>query len=170
MTSSGFTHDRRTRRSSDEWYTPPAVFDALGLTFDLDPAAPIGGVPWIPASRHFARREDGLSQPWSGRVWLNPPYGRQTPCWLQKLAAHGDGVALVFARTDTAWFQRIAAEATALCFTRGPLRFHRPDGTAGDTAPSPSLVIAFGLACAIGLAESGLGRTFIAPRSGEADA
>lgn len=170
MTASGFLHDQRTRRSSDEWYTSPSVFAALGLSFDLDPAAPPGGVPWIPAARHFTKREDGLRQPWHGRVWLNPPYGRQTDRWLRKLADHGDGLALVFARTDTAWFHRITAEATALCFPRGRLRFHRPDGTAGDTAPSPSLLIAFGLPCAIGLAESGLGQTFIAPRRGGADA
>lgn len=170
MTASGFLHDQRTPSSSDEWYTPPAVFDALGLSFDLDPAAPAGGVPWIPASRHFTRADDGLRQPWHGRVWLNPPYGRQTHRWLQKLAAHGDGLALVFARTDTAWFHRIPTEATALCFTRGRLRFHRADGTTGDTAPSPSLLIAFGLSCAIGIAESGLGQTFISPRTGRADA
>jgi DNA N-6-adenine-methyltransferase (Dam) len=171
MTPGGFTHERRTAKSSDEWYTPPAVFDALGLTFDLDPAAPPGGVPWVPAARHLSQREDGLSKPWHGRVWLNPPYGRATDRWLRKLADHGDGLALVFARTDTAWFQRVASEATALCFIGGRLRFHRPDGTAGDTAPSPSLLAAFGLPCALGLAESGLGQTFIPPlRKTAADA
>jgi hypothetical protein len=161
--NTGFTHDRRTEASSDEWYTPPAVFDALGLRFDLDPAAPLGGVPWVPAERHFSKREDGLAQRWEGRCWVNPPYGRVTDTWLRRLASHGDGVALVFARTDTRWFQRIGAEASALCFIGGRLRFHRPDGTPGDTAPSPSLLIAFGLPCAIALAESGLGRTLIVP-------
>ncbi len=166
MTPGGFSHDRRSATSSDEWYTPPAVFDALGLTFDLDPAAPAGGVPWVPATRHFAKGEDGLAQPWSGRVWLNPPYGRGTAQWLTKLADHGDGLALVFARTDTRWFQQIATNATALCFVGGRLRFHRSDGTSGDTAPSPSLLVAFGLPCALGLAESGLGRTLIVPNVG----
>lgn len=172
MTRGGFTHDRRTAKSSDEWYTPPAVFDALGLTFDLDPAAPSGGVPWVPATRYFSKRDDGLAQPWDGsRVWLNPPYGRATDRWLGKLADHGDGLALVFARTDTAWFQRVATEATALCFIGGRLRFHRPDGSPGDTAPSPSLLVAFGLPCALGLAEAGLGQTFIPPvRKAPADA
>jgi hypothetical protein len=163
MIPSGFTHDRRTATSSDEWYTPPAVFDALGLAFDLDPAAPPGGVPWVPARRHLTQADDGLARPWQGRVWLNPPYGRQTGRWLSKLADHGDGLALVFARTDTAWFQRIAARATALCFIGGRLRFHRPDGTPGNPAPSPSLLVAFGLPCALGLAEAGLGQTFMPP-------
>lgn len=164
MASRGFTHDRRTAASSDEWWTPPALFDALGLRFDLDAAAPPDGVPWIPAERHFSPREDGLAQDWHGqRVWLNPPYS-QAATWLDKLAIHGDGLALVFARTDTRWFHRFAAEASALCFIRGRLRFHRPDGTPGDTAPSPSLLVAFGLPCAIALAESQLGRTLIVPR------
>lgn len=164
MVPSGFTHDRRTDASSDEWYTPPSIFDALGLRFDLDPAAPPGGVPWVPADRHFSKREDGLTQPWDGhRAWVNPPYGRVTPDWLRKLATHGDGLALVFACTDTRWFQWVATEASALCFIRGRLRFHRPDGSPGATAPSPSLLIAFGLPCAIALAESGLGQTFVPP-------
>lgn len=157
-------HDRRTEASSDEWYTPPEVFEALGLRFDLDPAAPVGGVPWVPAARHFSKREDGLARPWDGRCWVNPPYGRTTADWLDRLAAHGDGLALVFARTDTRWFQRFASEATALCFIGGRLRFRRPDGSAGDTAPSPSLLVAFGLPCAIALAESELGRTLLVPR------
>jgi DNA N-6-adenine-methyltransferase (Dam) len=159
--ASGFTHDRRTDTSSDEWFTPPSVFDALGLRFDLDPAAPSGGVPWVPAARHFTKEEDGLAQDWVGRAWVNPPYGRATHRWLGKLAAHGDGLALVFARTDTRWFQRIAAESSALCFIKGRLRFHRPDGSVGATAPS--LLMAFGLPCAIALAESGLGQTFVPP-------
>jgi hypothetical protein len=170
VTRSGFSHERRTRTSTDEWYTPPALFEALGLAFDLDPAAPPGGVPWVPAIRHLSRREDGLAQPWRGRVWMNPPYGRDTGRWLAKLADHGDGLALVFARTDTAWFQRTAAAASALCFVRGRLRFHRPDGSRGDTAPSPSLLVAFGLPCALAVAEAGLGPTVIPPRGRSADA
>lgn len=166
MSHSGFSHDRRTAATSDEWFTPPELFGVLALRFDLDPAAPVGGVPWVPAERHFSKREDGLAQPWEGRCWVNPPYGRTTEAWLDKLAAHGDGLALVFARTDTRWFQRFAAEASALCFIRGRLRFYRPDGTAGDTAPSPSLLVAFGLPCALALAESELGRTLIVPQVG----
>jgi hypothetical protein len=157
MASNGFTHDRRTATTTDEWFTPPAVFEALGLAFDLDPAAPRGGVPWIPARRHFTKEDDGLAQPWQGRVLLNPPDGRATAHWLTKLADQGNGLALVFARTDTAWFQRIASRVTALCFVDGRIRFHRPNRSQGDAAPSPSLLIAFGLPCALGLGRGEVG-------------
>lgn len=162
---SGFAHDRRSLGTTDEWFTPPAVFDALGIEFDLDPAAPSGGVPWIPAARHFSKEDDGLAQPWDGRVWLNPPYGRATAAWLERLADHGDGIALVFARTGTRWFHSQAIRATALCFIAGNLAFVRGDGhRSSATAPAPSVLIAYGLSCAIAIAESGLGETFLVPK------
>lgn len=161
MSAKAFLHDRRSERTTDEWYTPPEVFTALAIDFDLDPAAPPGGVPWVPATHHFSRDDDGLHRPWSGRVWLNPPYGRETHKWLARLAAHGDGIALVFSRTDTAWFQEASHSATALCFIAGRLRFMRPDGTRAPAgAGAGSLLLAYGLPCALALASAGLGRIF----------
>lgn len=161
MSRTGFTHESRTRRTTDEWYTPPKIFKALGVEFDLDPAAPPGGVPWIPARHHYAAADDGLSRPWGGLVWLNPPYGRQTGRWLNRLAQHGEGLALVFARTDTAWFQRITDSATALCFVAGRLRFVRPDGQpAPASAGAGSLLVAHGLTASLALAHAGLGPIF----------
>jgi hypothetical protein len=167
MTPDGFKSDRRSCGTTDEWYTPPEVFDALGISFDLDPAAPPGGVPWIPADRHFSKADDGLRSPWAGRVWLNPPYGRQTASWLARLAEHGDGIALAFARTDTQWFHQQATRATAICFIAGRLKFVRGEGQGeSSTALAPSLLIAYGLPCAIALAQSGLGQTFLVPNGG----
>lgn len=160
----GFCHEAAIGGSA-EWYTPPHVFEALGLRFDLDPAAPPGGVPWIPARRHLTEEEDGLARPWYGRVWLNPPYGRQTARWLRRLSEHGDGIALVFARSDTDWFQRFAPTATAICFVSGRLRFvPGDDRTEASSAGAPSLLMAFGLPCALAVAQSGLGQTFLVPR------
>ncbi len=148
-----------------EWYTPPHIFEALAVNFDLDPAAPPGGVPWIPARRYFTRRDDGLTQPWTGRTWVNPPYGQQTPLWLARLAEHGDGIALVFARSDTSWFQTYASQATALCFIAGRLKFVPGDGRTGaSTAGAPSLLMAYGLTCAVAVAQSGLGQTLLVPQ------
>ena len=62
--------------TSDDCYTPRWVFDAMGLTFDLDVAAPPGG-PWhVPAARYYTAEDDGLTSPWDGLVWCNPPYSR----------------------------------------------------------------------------------------------
>lgn len=164
MANGGLVHEHGWIKGSSEWYTPPHIFDALGVEFDLDPAAPPGGVPWVPARRHFTRKDDGLARPWSGRVWLNPPYGRETRAWLHRLAEHGDGIALVFARSDTAWFHEFAPRATALCFVAGRLTFVPGDGRSNaSTAGAPSLLLAYGLACAIAVAASGLGQTFIVP-------
>jgi hypothetical protein len=159
---SGFRHEF-PRGQSVEWYTPPEVFQALGITFDLDPAAPPGGVPWVPAQQSFSRADDGLSQPWAGRIWLNPPYGRGVERWLERLSQHGDGLALVFARTDTQWYQRTVRQVTAICFIAGRLSFVRPDRSRANTAGSPSVLLAFGLTCAVALAESRLGQTVIVP-------
>ena len=116
----GFTHESSVNETK-EWYTPKYIFDALGLKFDMDVSSPGKEVvPWIPAERHITIKENGLLVPWEGSVWLNPPYGEETPRWLRKFIKHGHGVALVFARTDTAWFHNLAIRADALCFVSGP--------------------------------------------------
>lgn len=80
--------------SNDDWYTPKWIFDTLDVRFDLDVSAPPGGVPWIPADRHFTKAEDGLLQPWSGRVWMNPPFSKTQP-WVERFIAHRSGIALL---------------------------------------------------------------------------
>lgn len=140
-----------------EWYTPPSVFDALGLTFDLDPASPgAAAVPWVPAAEHFTIRENGLMQPWSGRIWLNPPYGPQAVPFLHRLVEHGNGIALVFARTETTWWQQAATRSSAVCFLRERLWFIRNDGFQGRAAMGSALM-AFGAGCADAVIRSGLG-------------
>lgn len=150
--------------STCEWYTPPHVFEALDLAFDLDPCAPAGGVPWIPAQRSLSIEDDGLSQAWDGRVWLNPPYGREAAVWVDRLVEHGDGVALVFARTDAAWAQRALRAADAVCLVAGRLSF--VDGSSqararkGHNAAAASMLLAYGHASAQAVFACGLGVTF----------
>lgn len=120
----------RKASSKDEWLTPPWLVRALG-EFDLDPCAPIER-PWPTAKVHYTVLDDGLSKPWSGRVWLNPLYGREIGKWLKRLAAHGDVIALTFARTETRAFSDcVWSEADAVLFILGRVRFHNPDGTPG---------------------------------------
>lgn len=104
-------------RERDERYTPATVFTALGLRFDLDVCAPRGGVPWIPADRIYTPEDDGLAQPWTGRVWMNPPYSDATP-WVRRFIDHRHGIALV-GHAKSAWHPALwaAADAVALPFT-----------------------------------------------------
>lgn len=127
----------------DEWLTPPAIIAALG-PFDLDPCAPIHR-PWDMASRHFTKLDNGLSKPWDGRVWCNPPYAAQTGSWLRRCAQHGDAIALIFARTETVmFFESVWDHADALFFFKGRLRFHHVTGKRGGSCGAPSVLIAYG--------------------------
>lgn len=156
----GALHD--PERRSVEWYTPPHIFDALGLAFDLDPCAPAGGVPWIPAAEHYSAADDGLARPWRGRVWLNPPYGREAAAWVRRLVEHGDGLALVFARVDAAWAQDAIRAADAVCLIAGRLSFIDGRGAdrRGHNAAAGSMLLAYGAECADAVMASGLGITF----------
>lgn len=129
---------------SDDWITPQPIINALG-PFDLDPCASVTQ-PWTTASVQYTVKDDGLSKPWFGRVWLNPPYGRETTKWMKKLATHGNGTALIFARVETEMFFRcVWREATGLLFIRGRLYFHRPDGErAPHNSGAPSVLVAYG--------------------------
>lgn len=123
---------------------PPELLKSLG-SFDLDPCSPINR-PWDTARKHFSKLDDGLAQKWEGRVWLNPPYGLEAAKWLERLVAHGNGIALIFARTETDMFFRYVWEkASAILFLKGRLYFHYVDGTrASANSGAPSCLIAYG--------------------------
>lgn len=152
-----------TERTSAEWYTPPSIFEALGLRFDLDPASPEAGlVPWVPADRFMSPADNGLWLPWEGRVWLNPPYGRWTAPFLEKFLEHEHGIALVFARTDTRWAQWILPIVDAVCFIAGRVGFIPGPGATSignpaDGGGAGSMLLALGDDCATAVRECGLG-------------
>ncbi len=132
--------------NNDEWLTPPSLLKQLGK-FDLDPCVPINR-PWDTATYHYTKEEDGLAHPWIGRVWLNPPYDRETFNWIKRLREHcqtgGSGLALIFARTETRGFQEDIFQAGAtILFIKGRLRFHYVDGQQGNSANAPSCLVAF---------------------------
>lgn len=142
----------------DTYLTPPYIIEALSLDFDLDPATVPGGVPWINAAHVYDEADDGLTQPWSGTVWLNPPYSDPRP-WLDRLATHGDGVALMPVDTATRWWTESALRADTICFLRERVVFRRPHLKAPGNRPSriPSALIAYGTNAAVATARCGLG-------------
>lgn len=141
----------------DEWLTPPEILQELG-PFDLDPCAPINR-PWDTAVKHYTIYDNGLSQPWHGRVWCNPPYGLEAARWLDRLADHGNGIALIFARTETKmFFDHVWRRADAVLFIEGRLHFHHVDGSrAKGNSGAPSCLIAHGEENALRLKDCGLG-------------
>ena len=149
------------KMKTDEWLTPPEILRALG-PFDLDPCAPVSR-PWDTAATHYTVNNDGLTLPWSGRVWLNPPYGRQTGKWLSRLHLHGKGTALIFARTETDdFFTHVWEKADALLFIRGRLHFHHVCGRrAENNGGAPSVLIAYGQTDAAILGASGIDGRFV---------
>lgn len=113
--------------TTHDWLTPPELLQALG-SFDMDPCAS-QFQPWRTASQQFTIEDDGLARPWTGRVWCNPPYGPHAERFLKRLAEHGNGIALIFARTETRAFQEWCwNRADAMLFMAGRIKFRLPGG------------------------------------------
>lgn len=140
----------------DEWLTPPYIIESLG-EFDLDPCSPINR-PWNTAKKHFTIVDNGLMLPWEGRVWCNPPYGKESVKWLEKLANHGNGVALIFARTETKmFFSEVWGKAYSVFFFEGRLSFHHVSGEkASANGGAPSCLVAYGENNVLSIKQSGL--------------
>jgi len=146
------SHQRAVAGETDVWLTPKPIIDLLG-PFDLDPCAAIDQ-PWPTADTHYTVADDGLSKQWDGMVWCNPPYSAAR-LWLERMANHNHGIALIFARTETVTFHEyVWMRCTALLFPRGRLYFVRCDGEAVDksrgsgNAGAPSVFVAYGQSAA----------------------
>ena len=132
--------------ATPEWATPRGLLADLAERygpFDLDPCATPESAA---APRFFTKADDGLSKPWTGRVFMNPPYGREIPRWVAKAweesRANADiVVCLLPARTDTRWWHDHVMRVwpDGITFLRGRLRF----GGAKNSAPFPSAVVVF---------------------------
>lgn len=149
----------RNEKTTDTWLTPLYLIEALGI-FDLDPC----GYPGHPTANSLILKmfgSDGLSERWRGRVWLNPPYGKECGLWMDKMVKHGRGTALVFARIETRWFQKTIKHASAILFPAGRISFIRTDGKPSASASAPSCFIAFGQTDALLLETSGIKGWFV---------
>lgn len=130
--------------TTDEWYTPPHVFKALGCTFDMDVATTHPPIPWVPATRWWDK--NSLERMWVGFIWMNPPFGGRNGIspWLEKFFAHGNGIALTPDRTSAPWWQRFARQADSILFVSPKLKFIGADGMPGDSPAQGTCLMASG--------------------------
>lgn len=152
---------------TDEWYTPKYIFDALGVTFDLDVACPPEGPRHVPALSWFSA--GALALPWHGFVWMNPPFGHQRHKreWLAKFFAHGNGIALVPDRTSAPWFQEYGPRADAICWVSPKIKFERPDGSRGEWPGTGTALLGCGERAVTALQRSRLGFVTVPAREFE---
>lgn len=153
--------------ATDEWYTPKYVFDAMGVTFDVDVASPGPEVTrWIPACRFLT--DSSLETQWRNFVWMNPPFGARNGIipWIEKFIAHGDGVALTPDRTSAPWWQAAARHMEGVLFVAPKIRFIGANGLPGKSPAQGTSLMAMGWRGVYALthaAENGLG-TLVWPK------
>ena len=126
-------HHRKEGRDRNEWYSPPEIVDAAKLVMggiDLDPATSFEANQTVGATAYYTKSDDGLSLPWRGRVWLNPPYGTLAPKFFVKLCEEYEAERVTMAclllgvhHLTTRWFQRVEGFAAILCLPAGRLKF-----------------------------------------------
>jgi hypothetical protein len=141
--------------------TPKWIIDRLG-PFDLDPCAATVR-PWDCARVNFTEQMNGLAMGWLGFVWLNPPFDRrEVGRWISKLADHGNGIALLHARTETGWFEPIWQRADLILFMADRIHFCRPDGTMQEAnSGAPAVLVAFGQEAVKRLRRSGIAGAYV---------
>ena len=155
--------------NTHDWLTPPEILAALG-DFDIDPCAS-QFQPWRTATQQYTIEDDGLTREWLGRVWCNPPYGPHAAKFLKRMAEHGNGIALIFARTETKSFQKHCwRKADAMLFMSGRIKFRLPGGGSSGPAGAPSVFIAYGKRNAEILRDSGIEGYFVPLANSPAEA
>lgn len=135
----------------NEWYTPApfikAAREAMG-GIDVDPASCPLANETVEAAKYYTAEDDGLTRPWVGRVWLNPPYAqpliRQFCEGLVKRYQEGEvraACVLVNNGTETAWGQALLSHAAAVCFPKSRIKFYSPEGT--KSSPLQGQLVAY---------------------------
>lgn len=139
LPSQGVAENHRALGTHEnEWYTPAQYVEAARQVMgeiDLDPASNAQAQRWIKAKQFFTKEQNGLDKQWIGRVWLNPPYAQPAIAhFCEKMVEEFkagrvvEAVMLTHNYTDTSWFHLAESACTALCFTRGRIKFVDPSG------------------------------------------
>lgn len=138
--------------STDCWFTPKWIFDGLGITFDIDVAAPSNGPLYVPCREWFDESIDGLAQPWHGVIWCNPPFSDPAP-WCDRYANHPDGIILVRADLSTGGPYRAFSASHAIYVASRRIQFVNATSGASDTSSVnfSSVLLARGDTCVAAL-------------------
>lgn len=144
------THKPHVANNSgnNEWYTPSEYIEAARKamgSIDLDPATSEFANGTVKAATIYTAETNGLDKTWHGNVWLNPPYSSDLiGKFVDKLIAERDNyeqaIVLVNNATETEWFFRLVIHASAVCFTRGRVRYYTKEGTKNTPLQGQALV------------------------------
>jgi hypothetical protein len=139
----GFGRNTNATGGNDECFTPPEIFQALSIRFDLDVAAPEGGIPWIPCHNYYTKQDDALSREWSGRVWMNPPFSLVSK-FAPRFQQHRNGIALLPTSTGK-WMHELWNDPESTWLRLNKVRFIKPDGVQYERyMPSVIWLVAYG--------------------------
>jgi hypothetical protein len=127
--------------TSDDYWTPKWIFDALGVEFDLDVACPPDGPAHTPAKAWYTQETDGLASPWFGTVWMNPPFSNNK-LWIEKFILHKNGIGLTMMSKSQA-FRSLWQTAHGIVPLPHDWKFIQPDGVRADVF-MPCVLVAFG--------------------------
>lgn len=130
---------------SDEYYSPPEIFEALECRFDVDVASPVDrAFCCVPADNFITA--NSLDLEWNGYAWMNPPFGGRNGIvpWLHRMYDHKNGIALTPDRTSAPWWQHAAKEADLMLFVSGKIKFIKPDGQRAKSPSTGTTLFAFG--------------------------
>ena len=126
---------------TDAWSTPAEYVefarDILGA-IDCDPATNETAQGIVKAATHYTIDDDGLEQPWPGRVWLNPPYSDVGP-WVEKLETERDlghvteAIVLVNVAHTSAWFRELHRISDLVAYPSKRINFYHPTGFKGSS-------------------------------------
>ena len=141
--------------TSDDYWTPKWIFDALGVEFDLDVASPPEGPMHTPCKAFYDQENDGLISEWRGSVFMNPPYSKATP-WVQKFINHKNGIALL-PMAKSQWFNDIWDDCEAMLVLPCKLIFEHPEHLKGSIF-LPAMLAAYGETNIQALHNSKIGR------------
>lgn len=147
--------------SSDEYYTPISLINSLGH-FDTDPATP-KNLPWSTADIMYTKEDDGLVQDWKGRVWLNPPYSAPLISqFMEKMAKHGNGIALVLPKFGTKMFRDwVYPYADGIFMMNERVKFYDINFNQQPHPICQNVLIAYGTANLDAISKSGISGTML---------